>query len=422
MPSQIQRLLAEVARLFVLSSAVLKPRFLLPVLAIVYLTNSFFLLNRTIHDEKLLTALTAKDSQHYIKIAENFGKGDFSMSYVKRWPHRQPLYPLLLAPFANGSESAFWMGTVNIWIGLATIMVLYFCILRLFSNPLIAAFISLLYITNRMVIEEVSGRIMTEPLHLLLVIVAIFYFVNHLTTSKRSFLFIAAAAVGLDYLTRPNGLIVMAAMMMVFFLHEVFSFQRRADWLREVGQSVVTFAIAVAIFLVLAMPSWVPRLSYLHDPFSHGYLANYMWVDTYAQGHTGAAHVSFTWRDYAANHDFGDFITRWIHGLVETASLPPRREARFPVLYYLAIGGFILAGLQRNRTYLALAVFFVMQMLPLVWTTLSNPTDRVPYAAMLPFEFFFAAYALEFLWQRLTTGLSRGSFRQSGPSIGPMGV
>src|SRR5262245_43030094 len=38
-----------------------------------------------------------KDAMHYYVAAEAFASGDFSMSYEKGWPYRQPLFPLLVA-------------------------------------------------------------------------------------------------------------------------------------------------------------------------------------------------------------------------------------------------------------------------------------------------------------------------------------
>jgi len=48
------------------------------------------------------------------------------------------------------------------------------------------------------------------------------------------------------------------------------------------------------------------------------------------------------------------------------------------------------------RSLRALLLFGMVQALPLVWTNLSNPTVRVPYAAAVPFELVFAAVALHF--------------------------
>ena len=403
MRPKLQRLLAIVNRGFQSRPGILRPRVFAPLLVVLYLGSSFFFLNRTVNDAERREGLTAKDSAHYILIANLFAAGDFSMSYVERRPHRQPLYPLLLAPAVKLSgNNPFWLGTVNIWIGLITVLVLYFGLLKLHSNLLIPAAIGLLYITNQMIVDMVSGHIMTEPLHILFVVLAVFSFIHYATWRKPAALFAAAGFAGLDYLTRPNGLFLMLSMMGVLFLKEFVPARDGTDQQNRGFSKVIgvagKYAVAVLIFILVSTPSWLPRLYYLHAPLSHGYLSNYMWVDTYAQAHTGDSFASFTWRDYAAAHQFGDFLQRWLHGFQRVFALPLRFErissVGFPVLYLLAIAGLLASVLQRNRTYLALGAFFLIQILPLIWTSLSNPNDRVPYAAILPFEFFFAAFAL----------------------------
>lgn len=401
MRSKIRQAAAFVDRMFCARPLLLRPAVFAPLIVLVFVAVNFWQLSHVVNDAKRLKKLTSEDSAHYIQIAGLFAQGDLSMSYVERRPHRQPLYPLLLAPAMRLSENnPFWLGTVNIWIGATTILVLYFGILKLLSSPLIAAATAVFYATNSLIVEEVTGRMMTEPLHILLVILIIFSVVSYLNSRKPAALAMAAGLAGLDYLARPNGLFLMLSMMAVLFIddcagrrHEINS----QSW--RLLKHAPKYLAAALIFLLLTTPSWLPRLHYLHQPFSHGYLSNYMWVDTYAEAHTGQAFSSFTWRDYTANHNAADFVLRWCHGFWETFSLPFRNEKiggiRFPLLYLLASAGVAVSIFTRNRTYLTLAAFFLLQMLPLIWTTLSNPTDRVPYASLFPFELFFAAFALD---------------------------
>jgi len=58
-----------------------------------------------------------------------------------------------------------------------------------------------------------------------------------------------------------------------------------------------------------------------------------------------------------------------------------------------------------------LLLFGVAQALPLVWTNLSNPTVRVPYAAAVPFELVFAAIALHFASEAMRTQAIASSTR-----------
>jgi len=411
---EIRRLSALANRAFQARPLVLRPAVFAPLVALVFLAGNFWQLHQAVGDAKRLKKLTSEDSAHYIQIAGAFAQGDLSMSYVERRPHRQPLYPLLLAPAVRLSGgNPFWLGSVNIVIGTATLLVLYFGVLKLFSSPLIAAVTAGFYATNKLIVDEVTGRMMTEPLHILLVLLVIFSLLSYVTSRRPALLAAAAGLAGLDYLARPNGLFLMLSMAAVLFIEEASSRPPGSgSRLRRLPGCALKYLAAALIFSAVTTPSWLPRLHYLDQPFSHGYLSNFLWVDTYAEAHTGEAFSSFTWRDYAARHNAADFALRWAHGLLETVSLPFRNERifgiRLPLLYLLAASGLAVAAVTRNRTYLTLAAFLLVQMLPLIWTTLSNPTDRVPYASLFPFELVFAAFALDFLRRLASHGALAG--------------
>jgi len=88
---------------------------------------------------------------------------------------------------------------------------------------LIAAATTVLYATNKLIVEEVTGRMMTEPLHILLVLLVIFSFISCVTSRRPVVLAAAAALAGLDYLARPNGLFLMLSMMAVLFVEELLN-------------------------------------------------------------------------------------------------------------------------------------------------------------------------------------------------------
>src|SRR5260221_10171483 len=69
---------------------------------------------------------------HYYVIAEAFASGDFSMSYEKGWPYRQPLFPLLVAAVMKRTQTnLFAIRMINVSvIVVATISL--FLILRAF--------------------------------------------------------------------------------------------------------------------------------------------------------------------------------------------------------------------------------------------------------------------------------------------------
>jgi hypothetical protein len=56
-----------------------------------------------------------KDAMHYYAIAEAFASGDFSMSYEKGWPYRQPLFPLVVAGVLKATnDNPFAVRMINV--------------------------------------------------------------------------------------------------------------------------------------------------------------------------------------------------------------------------------------------------------------------------------------------------------------------
>jgi hypothetical protein len=274
--------------------------------------------------------------------------------------------------------------------------------LRLFSNPIAASVVALGLAANPFLDREVTARLLTEPLHLFLTICAIMTFLQYFRIRGRKWLFACAGLAGLDYLTRPNGLFMAATAIGTLGLSDVLFYFTKSraprlplrDWLLKTAGS---YAGAAAIFLAVCSPSWVPRLIYFGSPFHHGYLENYMWVDVYREGHVGESYASFTWRDYFAHHHLHDVISRIIHGLRNVYFRIPIMMERVPILFLLSIGGVFVAFQKASAEYRFLCLFLFLQLLPLVWTNLSNPTARVPYGSTLPFELFLAALFLAWL-------------------------
>jgi hypothetical protein len=376
---------------------VLSPRVFVPLAALLYVTFSVLALNRSIHDPKGRADLVSGDSMHYLDIATDFAKGNFSMDYVLRRPHRQPLYPAALAPVVHFvGKDFFWMGAVSIVFTTMGFVLLHAAMLSLWRSPAVAAIVGALYLTDRFLFTEVTRHFLTEPLHILLMVGIPFVTLAWFRERKTWQLPVAAALIGLDYLTRPNGLFVAISLALTLAVHESVRALRERNFsvtLRQCG----LFAACALVFGVVTTPSWLPRLRDYGSPFHHGYLSNYLWVDTYREGHQGQAFAKYTWRDYAATHTLDDAADRVLHGTWNVCvAIPWSVNRKLHLHFVLALAGVCLALTRGRSEYRWLLLFGTIQLLPLIWTNLSNPTMRVPYAATLPFELFFAALPVAF--------------------------
>lgn len=372
-------------------------------LGVIYLALNISILFHTAHQPDLVAKMEAKDSRQYIEIAQEFAAGDFSMPYVQTMPHRQPLYPLLLAPAVKfRGDDPVALGSANVVVGLVLVVCLYYGVLSLFGSNAVATVACLLFIGNPFMVDKIACRLMTEPLHALLLVALILLFLGYLHRGKPVYLLGIAAAAGLDYLTRTNGLFVMATTLAILFAYDLWRLARPVkDDTRTVAARLrslfLRYAGAALVAVVITIPTWLPRYHYFHAPLHHGYLSNFMWVDSYEQGHTGQIQSEYTWKDYAKTHNVGDFLHRWAEGFYRVYYDIPRHAEHFRVLYFLALAGIVLAFVKRRWEFCVLAVCLFIQMLPIVWTTVTTPGPRVAYGTLLPFELFFATLCASYL-------------------------
>jgi hypothetical protein len=342
-----------------------------------------------------------KDAMHYYVAAEAFASGDFSMSYEKRWPYRQPLFPLLVAAVikvTNANLFAIRMVNVGV-IVLATTSL--FLILRAFwSDSVTASIISILFVLNPFVYDQSVHGLNTEPLHLFLLICAVSCFLRYLTVRHWIYLWLLGLAVGLDYLDRINGFFLAIAAFTVLICFECRRYRQSPNTERRMA--IVPwwhYAIAMLILVAVTTPSWLSRLRYFGNPFYYGAIQNFLWGDTYL-GSMDSPRM-LTAADYFSSHSLFDAAGRFLLGCWKVFFIIPIDRERLPLLYFAAVAGIWLAWRQRQTPYCWLLFFYGLQMLPLAWTQPVNTTPRIPYAATQPFELFFAAIFVHWLWSKV---------------------
>ena len=396
-------------------------RFIILLMAAYLFANSLHVFLNA-RSAKGAETLVSSDSGQYLAFAQRFLQGNFSMDYIRDVPHRQPLYPFLLAAAAKiGNGNLFFLGEVNVVAMTLAIGSVYFGNLRFFRSHFVAAIPALGVAGNPFLWRIAGARLLTEPLYVLILIWVIIAFLQYLQERKAFWLLLGTLFAGLDYLTRPNGIFDAAAFLGVLFLAELWlplrSGEQVKPFLTRVFGLMPNYLGAVLVLVVVTIPAWVPRLAYFGNPLHHGYLTNFLWVDTYHLAHDfGERAASYTWHDYVATHNVLDAIRRVIHGIWNVCILIPIADERAPILFFLSAAGVWTSLRNGPNEYRFLALFFFIQIFPFIWTNLANPTRRVPYGSTFPFEPFFAACFLAGAWwtarassfRRLSRGL-RGS-------------
>jgi hypothetical protein len=406
-----------------------------------YLFASIRQIDRDLKRDSDWRTYFTKDAMHYYVIAEAFASGDFSMSYEKGWPYRQPLLPLLIAAVMKATNSnLFAIRMINTClIVLAAISL--FLILRAFwrRDSATAAIISILFVLNPFVYDQSVPGLNSEPLHLFLLICIIACFLRYITRRHWIYLLLLFFTIALDYLDRVNGsfLAISAfAVLIGFEFSQYFFGATRASILamRHAGlsddmssealakeeasakseasgvsddgaksdtPSVVSwwhYLVAALILIAITAPSWLSRLHYFGNPFYYGAIQNFLWGDTYL-GSMDSPRM-LTAADYFAAHSLLDAAGRFMLGCWKVFFIIPIDRERLPLLYFAALAGIWFAWRQKRTPYLWLLLFYGLQMLPLAWTQPVNTTPRIPYAATQPFELFFAAIFVHWLWTK----------------------
>jgi len=391
-------------RFFASNNRMLQPWRAVTLLSLIYLAVSVGLLIYTANTPSRARKFVEKDAQHYIAIGRAFAKGDFSMNYVKERPYRQPLYPMFLSVVIRvAGENLFLLGMVNITFGLVIIWLVHFSILKFFANNAIAWFIGSLAVINRFLYEEVSLSLDTEPLFILLLFLVLLWFASYISRGNPRYLILASCAAGFAYLTRPNGLFIIPGIIGLAAVYDAFQPFRNAASpcrLRAIGRLGTLYVSCAALFLIITMPSTLPRWRIWGNPIEHGPIENFMWVDDY---NAGKQWVRYTWRDYVATHTPVDLVWRLLRGFWGVYVRLPLWIEVWAILYVIAVPGAIIAIRRAQEPYRYLLFLAFILLLPLVWTYEANPIGRVPYTVMFPFEVIFAGLALDSLRGRLAS-------------------
>jgi 4-amino-4-deoxy-L-arabinose transferase-like glycosyltransferase len=164
-----------------------------------YLLASIHEIDRDLKQDADWRTYFTKDAMHYHVAAEAFASGDFSMSYEKGWPYRQPLFPLLIAGVMKATnDSLFAIRMINVGVTVFAAVTLFVILRAFWRDSAAAAIISILFVLNPFVYDQSVRGLNTEPLHLFLLICIIACFLRYAAVRHRIYLSLLFFAIGLD--------------------------------------------------------------------------------------------------------------------------------------------------------------------------------------------------------------------------------
>jgi hypothetical protein len=173
------------------------------------------------------------DSVEYLWGSENLAKGIGlgrlnGLGEFRPMTHWPPLYPVLLAIpqyfGMSGLSAARWLGAVNLGL---MVFLLGWSIARVTNNsPWYTSFGTLVLVTSY-AMWNTGLYAMTEPLYMVLGLLALLFLDNYLITEKQKWLFSASIVLALGLLTRYAAGALILASVLVLLLQRDWSFKKK---------------------------------------------------------------------------------------------------------------------------------------------------------------------------------------------------
>jgi hypothetical protein len=214
---------------------------------------------------------------------------------------RPPLYPLLLAPLAERDWAYFTRAKMmTLGLGALTVLVTFLVTRALFNveTGLLAAF---LLAANR----EFHLRASTVYADTLLVLffVAAWYFLIK-SFEQRRFAYLAGFFVGLAYLTKGTGTLLLVAWGLVAVFHYRGRIFRQKQLL-----------LVPLVFLVTVSPLLIYNLAVFGRPFYNFATSHVMWMDRWAESQVADPANLPTLTSYLQTHSLTDMAERLRFGV-----------------------------------------------------------------------------------------------------------
>lgn len=247
------------------------------------------------------------DQRDYLKIALWISEGDaFTDS------NRNPLYPLLLAPFASEEIAFFTVAKlISVLFGLLGLGVVFGVGCRVVGRG--GALLVMGWLTVTAVYLEASAYVNVEVLLVTLFVSAWYAGAKALVAPASGRWFILAGLLaGLCYLAKGTGLLLVPMMLGTLVLRPFTQFeaQSRWRWLRQPG-----VWLFLAAFVLVAAPLWLYNLRTHNSLLYNINTTHYIWLDSWEESYVYPDDPLPTLGSYLQTHSTAHMAERLWNGL-----------------------------------------------------------------------------------------------------------
>jgi 4-amino-4-deoxy-L-arabinose transferase-like glycosyltransferase len=250
------------------------------------------------------------DQSAYLKIGLDIRRG-----IALTDGNRHPLFPGLLAPFAQRGWSYFTTAKLlNLAIAMLTLLVSYWIARKVSSIP--AALLTVVLLSHAHRFLDSAAKVVVEPLLTLIVVVV--WFLVWEGQGSVVYWGLAGLGAGLAYLAKGTGQIVLIAFLAASVsLYGRRVLRRRGVWLFLAG------------YVVLASGLWLYNALHYGNPFYSFSTTHAMWLDTWEDRYVADSSRLPTMITYLQSHSLQQIAQRLSNGLVSV--LKPIRQTWVPL-------------------------------------------------------------------------------------------
>ena len=344
------------------------------------------------------------DNLDYTLFAIAHTNGDFSQS-----SHRGMGWSMFTSIFFGfiDSESlldySITIKTLSIVIGLSTIPVIYLVGRKFFDERYSLFAASLFAFEPHLNYNSTLG--LTEPIFIL-VVVGSFYFI--LNQNTRLF-FISSILAGIAYWIRINGVWVIIAVSIIYFITQ------KKSW-----RFIINYGIGIGIFFLVISPVLSERYNEFGDPFYSVYKDTVWSGDLESMLAAIEDDKKISVYDYIEDNGIGSFFNVYIlTGLYNTLSVT--WSLCFPYLFIMIPFGimFSFRAVDQNKNFIKSNWIFIITSGVMISFTMAIVPDRRFVLYLLPFLIIFSVIPIQ---RVVEYGLSTFTFSRKQKDIFLTGI